>query len=210
FIFVLIGSFIYSVTLFTLGTQTVHVPLPDEWPARDEENDRLQITFRVHAPCEDAVYGSAIIAKESSLALVYQEGPLTLDLANYPQPIFQRTFHPSVVDLLLPKDTTQTQLAAGLAISAGLGSLTKNRLAIHYHTDAEWSAKGAQAEHIIALGTPDQSVFIAEMLKQKDLPVQLADRRLKLVTTGQTWCSSASPPATQSRWRTANPPRSPI
>ena len=82
---------IYQTNLTAQGPHTLSIPIPDVWPERVNERDRLEVFFHVYGPCENTQYSSLTIFKESTLNLNYVPDPLALDLSAYPSPFFQRT-----------------------------------------------------------------------------------------------------------------------
>ena len=92
--------------------------------------------------------------------------------------------------MVLPGTGTNQQVAAGLSLAAGLGSLTGNRLVLTATTDVDWERDGPLAEHVVVVGTPYDNQLIRSLNDAVTLPVALRTRRLELETVGP---ASAAP-----------------
>lgn len=179
------GTSVYQTVLTPSDQQSLTIPLPDVWPERAPgSRNRLEVFVHMHGRCEDALVSSVTILRESFLTLVYRSGSLSLDLASYPLPFYQRTFLPSIAYVVLPSQPSSQQVAAGLSLAAGLGGLTNNNLMITATTDLDWNQAGALSEHIIVIGTPSNGNLISSLSDLTELPAPLRLRRLKLTTSG--------------------------
>jgi hypothetical protein len=183
---------IYQTYSTTLGEQALSIPLPDSWPKRTESFDRLDISLLVHGPCEYTTYSTLMISKNSSLSLKYHPTPVPLDLSSYPLPFYQRTFLPNAVDIVLPEMANTAQSSAGLAVAAGLGSLTGNKVDLNAVTDTAWEQNSPYPNHVIVVGTPSQNSLIAKLNESNTLPVPVQKRRLKMSISGPGSVSPSS------------------
>ncbi|OGO34534.1 MAG: hypothetical protein A2W35_05925 [Chloroflexi bacterium RBG_16_57_11] len=175
---------IYQANLTEPGPHTLSIPIPDVWPQRISERDRLEVFFHVYGPCENTQFSSLTVFKESTINLYYVPDPLALDLASYPSPFFQRTFLPNAVLIALPENATQSTIEAGLAIASGLGNLSNNRVAITTTTTLDQPPGLPFSENGIIIGTPEDNKLIASLNENDELRASLHPRRYELTISG--------------------------
>ena len=168
------------------GKQSLQIPLPDVWPPRTGERDRLEVILTVYGPCEYAIYRTLRIFSDSTLDLTYREGQLNLDLADFPAPFYQRTFLPAQALMVMPDQASADETAAGLAVAAGLGSKTQNRVALEVIPVQAFDPANPPLDNLIVVGTPENNPLIAELAASPDLPMSLRSRRLALAANGPT------------------------
>lgn len=130
-----------------------------------------------------------IIHPTSVISLNYVDGPLVLDLAEYPRPFYQRSVTEERLLFTLPLSPTIADLGNALGVAAKLGDLTYNGLTISGTTDIELtqlvsSSSGAPDDNIIIIGQPQDNKALPLLNELVDLPVSLHQRQLKLVSQG--------------------------
>ncbi|MGQ9627157.1 MAG: cellulose biosynthesis cyclic di-GMP-binding regulatory protein BcsB [Anaerolineae bacterium] len=181
-----LGDYILkSISLISSEQISMQIPLPAEVLAAFEKGrSRLTISLEVLGECYGIQQASLIVKSTSSLRLVYTNSPLTIDLALYPYPFYQRSFEPDEVRFVLPPRPTPSEMEGATAISAKLGQLTDNRMVISTTTSLEWDTLAGEKEHLIVLGKPQTNSLIPWLNANAELPVSLRLRQMELVTKG--------------------------
>ncbi len=173
------GISIYE-TFTGSGDHDLNVALPDVWPARQGDYDRLEVFLRDYGPCEDALFSSLSISAGSFLTVRYLPLPLDLDLSNYPAPFFQRSHLPNETNLILPDEPSPDVLQAALSVAAGLGSVTGNRVELRvFH--ASQVDEAVMAENLIVVGTPENNSLIGRLAGKTPSTAAETDGVLRLV-----------------------------
>jgi len=165
--------------LLAPGTQQLRVALPPDrfLPSKDPRSNTIQILFREYSDCESNIFSSVKIKDTSTLHLVYREGPLPVDLALFPMPIYQKmAFEPTQVRFVLPGKFDEADVRAAAVIAARLGQLTSNQLPISATLASEQLAYVGTGEHLIIVGSPDDNPIIGQLT----LPVSVARRQFVL------------------------------
>jgi Bacterial cellulose synthase subunit len=183
---------IYQTNLTEQGPHTLTFPIPDTWPERISERDRLEVFFHVYGPCENTQYSSLTIFKESNLNLNYVTDPLSLVLATYPSPFFQRTFLPNAVLIALPENATKPLVEAGLSIASGLGNLSNDRVVITTTSTLDQNPGIPFSENGIIIGTPDNSKLLAYLNDNYELRAPFRTRQYELTISGPDVATPAS------------------
>ena len=156
------------------------------------DRDRLEIFFHVYGPCENTQYSSLTIFKELTLHLNYLPDPQALDLSSYPSPFFQRTFLPNNVLIALPENASQSAVETGMAIAAGLGNLSNDRVVITTTTTLDQNPGMPVPDNVIIIGTPQNSKLIAYLNENHELPAPLQARQYELAISGPSAAAPAS------------------
>ena len=153
----------------------------------DRSSHSIQITLDAGLICEIPHQARLIIHPTSFFSLAYEQLPLTIDLARYPRPFYQRTFEPDQVRFVLPEQPTDKELAGAVAVAAKLGDLTYN-MAISGTTGLALANRldsgEAIHEHLFVIGRPDDNEIILRLNQLGILPVSLRKRQLSLASEG--------------------------
>jgi hypothetical protein len=174
-----------STSLITSTQTTLQVPLPAEvLAASQKEHSRLTISLNVSGECRDIQRASLVVKDTSRLHLIYTDMPLTLDLALYPYPFYQRSFEPDEVRFVLPPQPTSVEMEGAVTMAASLGKLTGDRMAISSTTSLEWDTQAGEKEHLIIIGKPETNSLIPWLNVNTGLPVSLQPRQMEMVTQG--------------------------
>jgi uncharacterized repeat protein (TIGR01451 family) len=165
----------------------INLPLPLlNDPARNVHS--IEVTLDASPICEIPHIAHLIIHPTSLFSLVYNQLPVTADLALYPRPFYQRAFFESdQVRFVLPAQPAEAELAGAVAVAARLGELTY-RMIISGTTDLELldrlEAGEAPHEHLIVIGKPESNEVILKLNQLGVLPVPLQERQLSLAGEG--------------------------
>jgi uncharacterized repeat protein (TIGR01451 family) len=164
----------------------ISLPLPLlNDPARNVHS--IKVTLDAGFLCDIPHKARLIIHPTSLFSLVYNQLPITADLALYPRPFYQRAFESDQVQFVLPTRPTEVELAGAVAVAAKLGDLT-SRMVISGTTDLELmdrlGAGEAPQEHLIVIGRPESNEVILRLSQLGVLPVGLQERQLSLAGEG--------------------------
>jgi uncharacterized repeat protein (TIGR01451 family) len=156
-------------------------------PARNMHS--IEVTLDASSICEVPHRARLIIHPTSLFSLAYSQLPVTVDLALYPRPFYQRAFEPDQVRFVLPTRPAEVELAGAVAVAAKLGDLTY-RMIISGTTDLELldhlEAGETPQEHLIMIGRPESNEVILKLSQLGSLPVPLRERQLSLASEGPT------------------------
>jgi uncharacterized repeat protein (TIGR01451 family) len=179
---------VFSIKEAALEHSRLRVDLPLSLlndPARNVHS--IKVTLDAGLICDIPHKAQLVLHPTSLFSLVYDQLPLTADLALYPRPFYQRAFEPDQVRFVLPTQPTEAEFAGAVAVAAKLGDLTY-RMVISGTTDLEWldrlEAEETLHEHLIVIGRPESNEVILELNRLGVLPVPLQERQLGLASEG--------------------------
>jgi hypothetical protein len=169
---------LYTEDIEILGDQQVQVVIaPTALLSLENRyiND-LEVSLEVGASCERAQRSALAVHASSSLYFVYQERLLPVDLAIYPKPLYQRSFDPDSVWLVLPPEPDSADVEAAAIVASRLGKLTQGNIVVSTTIASDIWTVGAWDEHLILVGQPESNPLLTNIA----LPVPLAERRMIL------------------------------
>ncbi|MFQ5611793.1 MAG: cellulose biosynthesis cyclic di-GMP-binding regulatory protein BcsB [Anaerolineae bacterium] len=167
-----------------LDRQPWRIPLPPKLLNDPEvRQHNISIKFEAGQLCTSPHQATVLVHNTSFFALDLNQSPATVELKDYPYPIFQQAFDTDQVRFVLPEGPSGAELTAAASIAARLGGLTANRLVISATTDVALSATTSR-EHLIVVGRPDSNAFIPQLYELTDPPLQLAKRQLAISSQG--------------------------
>ena len=165
--------------------QTLRLPLPvGAFANPDKTNHKIRFALQGNdclnnAPMRLVVYDS------STVRLAYDTRPVTPNLADFPRPLVQESLTPESVLLLVPDAYTDADLAAAASVAAALGQTAGNNVTLSLTTPAAVTPTQLTGQSVIAIGSPADNSFIADLYQRQLLPTTLdADGRL-LDTAGR-------------------------
>lgn len=151
------GQLIDTILLDTVGETTKVIQIPERGYDTVTSDGRQDIRFFLDASttCDyDSVQSSVLI--QSSVSFVdfsYNLVPPATDLTLFPRPIYQTSsMVPNQAKIVVPDSPTAAELQAALAVSAGLGSLTNNKIDIELLQSKNLSDAIRSNEHLIFVG----------------------------------------------------------
>ncbi len=162
------------------GFYQIRVDLPQEqFYLYDSTNiNTLRISLKVSADCEEAQLSSLVLRDSSTLRFSRLEKSLPIDLALYPEPLYQPgSFEPNRIRFILPEAPTQADVESAAMIAGRLGRLTNSSLQISATLASETPTPGGGwDENLIMIGLPDDIPLLSEL----DLALPLTRRQLGL------------------------------
>lgn len=153
----------------------VGIPTGNLFSYEDDATNLLNINFVVDASCEDAREVNLTIKNISALNLGYSERPPILDLAFYPQPIYQpRGFEPQQLYILHSAQPSAGELQAITMISAKLGEVTGSDFVITTTAATSVSETQLANSSVLIVGSPEDNPLIPQL----SLPIPAIRRQL--------------------------------
>jgi len=136
-------------------SRVISIPIPDSALAPNPMTGQheLVIVWDGSVACNFNMVTSVMIDPASKLILPHQIVPLTLDLASFPRLIYIENLPSQArVSLVVPDDPSQSELQAALAVAAGLGKMTQNKLGLDLITLSRLDEASRSANHLIFIG----------------------------------------------------------
>lgn len=144
-----------TIVLKGNDSRVISIPIPDSALAPNPLTGQheLVIVWDGSVACNFNMVTSVMIDPASRLILPYQEVPLTLDLASFPRLIYIENLPSQArASLVVPDDPSQSELQAALAVAAGLGKMTQNKLGLDLITLSRLDEASRSANHLIFVG----------------------------------------------------------
>jgi len=88
----------------------------------------------------------------SFLTLPHEIVRPSTSLVNFPRPIFQNSFVPDSVLMIVPDQPSQAELQAAMTAAAGMGKLSSNELIMDITTISKFTNEDARDNHLIFVG----------------------------------------------------------
>jgi uncharacterized repeat protein (TIGR01451 family) len=180
---------VYSLDVSDLEHVHLRIDLPPEL-FNDQPGAYHTISLYLDAwfLCNVPHRAQLIVHPESVLYLAYGQLPLSLDLGDYPQPFYQRSFDPDRVRFVLPAEPSEVEISEATGIAAELGKLTANRMVISATSDLDWlnlvETAQTEPEHLFVVGRPGRNKLIPWLNDNTILPVSIRRREMALSTQG--------------------------
>lgn len=174
------NSLLGNVLLTQAEGATYQLLVPIEAFPTDTDDGRHSIRIFLDASmhCDDEFVDTIVwIEPDSFVKFVYDEQVPTQDLAEFPRPYFMAdSILPSSSAIIIPDNPTSAEIEAGLAVSAGLGSLSGGEALVSLHTFSSVTQTIREDNHLIYVGGPDKFPDIQGL----GFPVELFDGELEL------------------------------
>ncbi len=137
----------------------------------------LQFELQVNAECERARLTMATVKASSLISLNYIEKSPAINLARYPEPLYQpSSFEPRPVRIVLPDQPDTAEIQAAAMIAGRLGRLMGSALTISTTLASALSSEALPADHLLVIGTPNQMPWLRDIR----LPISVATRQFSL------------------------------
>ena len=184
------GDLIYRSILSVNGEEDISIPLAAAQFTANQPTHELTIAWDASASCDLNLSSTILIDPESAIVLSHASTAFNPDLAQLPYPFFT---HHALAEIgsviVLPASASETQVAAALSTTAGLGRFApegKFQIAIEGTINADDLAN----KNLIFVGPVESFPSLQDIL----LPHR-NDERLRL--PGSTHSRSRAPPASQ-------------
>jgi hypothetical protein len=134
----------------------VESTLPIPLDAFVSERPDRHMEFYVELDAADFCYVdeafTLVIHSASYFDLPHQVVKSEVDLTRLPTPLYQNTFIPEAVLLVVPDQPSAAELQAALTIAAGLGNFSQNNLALDLTTMSALTTLQMASNHIVLVG----------------------------------------------------------
>ena len=180
-----VGSFNAPV----ITTTKIAIPSEILRLAEDTLINNLNLNLLVPGQCSDGREATLTVQNSSTLTFVYQERPLSLDLALYPSPFYyEKAFETKPITLLLSSQPNHSELEAAAIIAANLGAQSRNKLQLDVILSDTIPATAPQ-QHLIIIGSSARMPLLAQL----ELPLPLQKRQLGLYSQMPAQVTSKQP-----------------
>lgn len=151
---------VYQLDLVTEGQQSVTIPISGDalLPAGSFGRHTLELQFTSDINCIYDVFPNVTVSNTSSMYLPYEEVSPSLNLVNFPAPLFQRdSIVQSKALLVVPDNATVEEMDAAMLVSTNLGSISTGNLQFELKTASQVSPETDSDKHIILVGLSSSS-----------------------------------------------------
>ncbi|MEM7119522.1 MAG: cellulose biosynthesis cyclic di-GMP-binding regulatory protein BcsB [Chloroflexota bacterium] len=159
-----------SINVTEVGqNQSLQIPLA---LLNKPTSNRHSIRFILNTgrDCDDEGRTSFLIHNYSFMHIEYDQAPLDLDLITFPRPLVQELLTPETIHLVVPDNYSDADLSAAASVSAMLGQRTDDSIGLQLITASEATAERLGDTHVVAIGTPSNNSYIADLYTNELLP----------------------------------------
>lgn len=166
------GQLLTTLPLTAEPERSVTLQIPEEALALSS-NGRyvLEVELRTSTNC---AFGEAIrvtVKEDSSITMPTSAAPVNATIASLPQPLYQRSFLPEQVLLVVPDAPSESELRSAMIVAAGLGKMTGNGLNLLVRPIGALSDEEIAANQLVMVGSPADLPLLSEVA----LPVEIDD-----------------------------------
>lgn len=153
-----------TVLLERNGEMSVSIPISMTalLAPRSDGRHVLSMLLDTHEPCGMQQATIVIIRPSSALVLPHSQVDPPTDLALFPRPIYQRSFHPDAATVVVPDKPTAADLQAALTVAVGLGHLTDSKFKLDLARVGELTKRARGDAHLIFVGKAPDFPILAE------------------------------------------------
>lgn len=173
-----------NLTANDLGEQTIPIPLPNDLLNDPQiRTHEIALDFRARDHCLVSIDTRAVLdSSKSFMHFEYQEFAPALDLALYPQPLYNGSFRSVAESVLfvMPDNPVAEDFQALVDISLGLGLLSGNRLQYRVTSVSLLSEQDRTSNNLIYIGTVGNHALIRELYSQERLPTRYDGARITI------------------------------
>ncbi len=161
-----------------LTTVVIDIPLEALQPTTDDGRHFLNLFFDASINCdEEDVNSSLVVSAESSVDLQFVSVSPSVDLARFPEQIYQpNAMFSTAATIVVPNQPSALELQSALSVSASLGSISSGQLSINLIPVGQLTEGIRAANNLIFVGLP--SSF--SILKDVELPVPVINNKLSV------------------------------
>ena len=171
---------VHTVLLESQDPQTLTLVFPVESLEPESEDGRHHLRFFLDASMHcnyEELQTVVMIESDSFIKFVYDTKEPTNNLQLFPRPYYlPDSIVPAEVVIVLPDNPTALELEAGLAISAGLGSITNGESKVSLYHTSEMDQDLLTNNHLIFVGLSDHFTQFQNL----ELPVPVENGKFVL------------------------------
>ena len=170
-----------NVLLENTEPQTINLVFPVEALEPEDEDGRHHLRFfldaSMHCDNFEDMQSVVMIESDSFIKFVYDIKEPDNDLTKFPSPFYlPDSIVPGEVLIVLPDNPSAMEVEAGLAVAAGLGSITNGQSKVETFRNSDLSQDMLNNNHLIFVGV---SVNFGQF-QNLELPVSLVDGKFDL------------------------------
>ncbi len=181
-----------SVEIVRNGAQTITLPVPAAALESRRVDGRfpLDITLIGDMICDFEHDINVVIQPTSRFILPNEKTTPITDLTKLPRPIYQRSFLPDEVTVVVPTEPTAGELQAALTVAAGFGKMGSSKLTLFLTPVDELASNIRDQMHLIFVGRHEEFEML-EAVTLPPLPIEdVAEDAGVLQTAVSPWNSS--------------------
>ena len=149
--------------------KTIQIPLEAFTSASNDGSINVSIILNTGASCYNFSQTNVVIRTSSYFTLPHELVQPDTSLLNFPRPIYQNSFIPSLALIVIPDQPSAADLQAALTVAIGLNKLSFGNVAIDMVTLGKLTPEQEAANHLIFVGTSASLPILGQM--QLPLPV---------------------------------------
>ncbi|NJN68033.1 MAG: cellulose biosynthesis cyclic di-GMP-binding regulatory protein BcsB [Chloroflexaceae bacterium] len=168
----------------TGADQTRQIPIrPALLNERESNRHSVRLVFRTW-DCSHPGSNQFTLHRASFFHLEYQQGPMSLNLAEFPRPLVQDRLTAETVLLVLPDDYNDADLSAAASVAAAFGRRVEGKSVVVHPVTAENAPAELLADKsAVIIGTPERNRFLAGLYERGLLPTTLVPGTAQITTT---------------------------
>lgn len=182
---VLLNNVVLStVQLNQLGELDQKIAIPQNAFNATRSDSRMVLRFVLDSGSSCSINGIHTVVflhPTSFLTLPHTSVAPSTSLLNFPRPIYQNSFTPDRVLIVIPDQPTSSELQAALTTGAGLSKLSFNRIILDMITLSNFKTDYSQDNHLVFVGKAGS----LPQLSQLQLPEPVANGQFQLPSDAQ-------------------------
>lgn len=157
----------------------ISIPAEALKPVSNDGRNVLALVFDASVDCDRLdVKSTLIVSSASEIDLQHTTVAPSVDLANFPVPIYQpQALIPTTTALVIPDEPTIGEIQSALAVMAGLGSITNGELNVQLVTANKLTTDIRNSSNLVFVGLASKFSDLQNIV----LPVSVANGKLDLI-----------------------------
>jgi hypothetical protein len=125
----------------------------------------MELRFQLNSgiSCLANQHMNVVINGVSSISLPYEAVQPSVDLANFPRPIYQASIFPDSAIIVVPDKPTAAELRSAMTVAAGFGNLTSSALTLDLVTTRQLTVEQLASSHLILVGKSSSLPLLSEL-----------------------------------------------
>jgi hypothetical protein len=157
---------------------TVTLPIPAA-AVRPADNPTNAYTIRIEYLTDNDRHcdylGVLNILDDSSVRVSFTMARPWLDLADFPLPLVQNSFMPERLQIIVPDDVSENDLAAAASVAAAVGNTAVSDVRFNVLRAGQATAEVLQRSNAVVIGQPERNALLKHLYELGVLPTVLSD-----------------------------------
>ena len=155
-------------------TVTLPIPIAATLPADNPSNGYdVRIAFVTDNSLFCEYDGVLNILDDSFVRVNFTLARPLLDLADFPLPLVQNSFLPETLQIIVPDNPSENDLAAAATVAAAIGSTSVSNVKFNLLKASQASPETLQKSSAVIIGQPDKNGFLKSLYDLDVLPTTL-------------------------------------